>query len=597
MEAFIVSARKYRPQEFDSVVGQQHITRTLFNAVEKNQLGQALLFTGPRGVGKTTCARILAKMINRTSLEDQTDYSLNIFELDAASNNSVDDIRNLVDQVRFAPQVGSFKVYIIDEVHMLSQAAFNAFLKTLEEPPKHAVFILATTEKHKILPTILSRCQIYDFRRITVPDIVVQLKEIAAKENVQYEETALHLVAQKADGAMRDALSIFDRLVSFSEGNVTYAAAAELLSVLDFSYYFRLTDYILNNQGAEVIQTVHEILAKGFDMHLMVNGLANHLRNLWMCLDPRTIDLLDVSDDLKQRYLQQSAACSPNWLVFALKQLMDVDMQYKNSQQQQLLVEVSLLRLALPASDEKKNDQPEVVPSKNTQNSTTVSSALNSNPAKPSIASENQSTASTSIIPEQAIAEKAKTETPPAALETNISPASPVVTEPTSTPQPVRTAARRSGFSIAQSMQAEKEKNENTDEDTSLIAEKTEGFSLNEEHLVQYYRIFVETIKERDQTLIASTLQSLTPLKKGDYTIVIQLHSETQKTLIGECQTELMSFLREKLGHQAIELEINILAEEAENTVKSPNEKLEIILQNHPESQLLIDELGLKLDY
>ncbi len=354
MEAFIVSARKYRPQEFDSVVGQQHITRTLFNAVEKNQLGQALLFTGPRGVGKTTCARILAKMINRTSVDDQTDYTLNIFELDAASNNSVDDIRNLVDQVRFAPQVGSFKVYIIDEVHMLSQAAFNAFLKTLEEPPKHAVFILATTEKHKILPTILSRCQIYDFRRITVPDIVVQLKEIAAKENVQYEETALHLVAQKADGAMRDALSIFDRLVSFSEGNVTYAAAAELLSVLDFAYYFRLTDYILNNQGPEVIQTVHEILAKGFDMHLMVNGLADHLRNLWMCLDPRTLDLLDVSDDLKQKYREQSAKCTPAWLVFALKRLMEVDVQYKNSQQQQLLVEVSLLRLATPASDEKK---------------------------------------------------------------------------------------------------------------------------------------------------------------------------------------------------------------------------------------------------
>lgn len=597
MEAFVVSARKYRPQEFDSVIGQQHITRTLLNAVDKNQLGQSLLFTGPRGVGKTTCARILAKMINRTSIDDTTDYSLNIFELDAASNNSVEDIRNLVDQVRFAPQVGSYKIYIIDEVHMLSTSAFNAFLKTLEEPPKHAVFILATTEKHKILPTILSRCQIYDFRRINVSDIVINLKDIATKEGVNYEENALQLVAQKADGAMRDALSIFDRLVSFSEGNVTYKAAAELLSVLDYNYYFRITDALLAGQAVEVIETVHEILHKGFDLHLMINGLADHLRNLWMCKDSRTVNLLPVTDDLKSKYLEQSQQATGKWLVFALRRLMEVDLQYKASQQQQLLVEVCLLRLAAPDDEEKKNDTPPV--------KTTSGFTPKIAQSAPSISLESSEKPATSAAePQIDSIEENKTQTESVknveftpSGKTPVEAAQTVPTPRQVQNEPAKTAARRSGFSITASLNSINSEEVAENELATETIEKDADFSLSEEHLQQYYRLFVERTRERDQTLLASTLQSITPRKKDDYVIGISLHSETQKTLLGEVQTEMMAFLREKLGHAAIELDIEMLREEAENTVKTPKEKLDIILNEHPESQLLIDQLGLTLDY
>ena len=597
MEAFVVSARKYRPQEFDSVIGQQHITRTLLNAVDKNQLGQALLFTGPRGVGKTTCARILAKMINRTSIDDTTDYSLNIFELDAASNNSVEDIRNLVEQVRFAPQVGSYKIYIIDEVHMLSTSAFNAFLKTLEEPPKHAVFILATTEKHKILPTILSRCQIYDFRRINVSDIVINLKDIATKEGVNYEENALQLVAQKADGAMRDALSIFDRLVSFSEGNVTYKAAAELLSVLDYNYYFRITDALLAGQAVEVIETVHEILHKGFDLHLMINGLADHLRNLWMCKDSRTVNLLPVTDDLKSKYLEQSQQATGKWLVFALRRLMEVDLQYKVSQQQQLLVEVCLLRLAAPDDEEKKNDTPPV--------KTTSGFSPKIAQSAPSISLESSEKPATSAAEpkidsiEENItqAESVKNVECTPSGKTPVEAAQTVPTPRQVQNEPAKTAARRSGFSITASLNSINSEEVAENELATETIEKDADFSLSEEHLQQYYRLFVERTRERDQTLLASTLQSITPRKKDDYVIGISLHSETQKTLLGEVQTEMMAFLREKLGHAAIELDIEMLREEAENTVKTPKEKLDIILNEHPKSQLLIDQLGLTLDY
>lgn len=600
MEAFVVSARKYRPQEFDSVIGQEHITRTLLNAVDKNQLGQALLFTGPRGVGKTTCARILAKMINRTSIDDTTDYSLNIFELDAASNNSVEDIRNLVDQVRFAPQVGSHKIYIIDEVHMLSTNAFNAFLKTLEEPPKHAVFILATTEKHKILPTILSRCQIYDFRRINVPDIVVNLKDIASKEGVNYEENALQLVAQKADGAMRDALSIFDRLVSFSEGNVTYKAATELLSVLDYNYYFRITDALLAGQAVDVIETVHEILHKGFDLHLMINGLADHLRNLWMCKDPRTVNLLPITDDLKNKYLEQSKQATGKWLVFALRRLMEVDLQYKVSQQQQLLVEVCLLRLAAPDDEEKKNDTPPV--------KTTSSFSPKTAQTAPSVSLDQSKTPAASgasvVEPKIDSIQENKTQTesiknvefnPSGKAHAEVAQAAP---SPRQVPnEPPKTAARRSGFSITANLNSKNSELNVENEQATETVEKDADFSLSEEHLQQYFRLFVERTRERDQTLLASTLQSITPRKKDDYVIGISLHSETQKTLLGEVQTEMMAFLREKLGHAAIELDIEMLQEEAENTVKTPKEKLDIILKEHPKSQFLIDQLGLTLDY
>lgn len=347
MEQFVVSARKYRPQTFQDVVGQQAITNTLINAIESNHLAQALLFTGPRGVGKTTCARILARKINQEGYDDPTeDFAFNVFELDAASNNSVDDIRNLIDQVRIPPQTGKYKVYIIDEVHMLSSAAFNAFLKTLEEPPRHAIFILATTEKHKIIPTILSRCQIFDFKRITIADAASHLAEVATSQGVAYEEDALRIIAQKADGAMRDALSIFDRVVSYCGNNLTRQAVAENLNVLDFEYYIRITDLILNNDIPNLLLAFDDILSKGFDGHHFVAGLASHFRDLMVCKTPATLSLLDVGDHGKVLFGQQSQKTSMSFLLEGIEIANDCDLKYKTSQNQRLLIELCLMQLA-----------------------------------------------------------------------------------------------------------------------------------------------------------------------------------------------------------------------------------------------------------
>jgi DNA polymerase-3 subunit gamma/tau len=359
MEHFIVSARKYRPQTFEDVVGQQAITNTLESAIQNNHLAQALLFTGPRGVGKTTCARILAKRINQDSQEGTNldeDFAFNIFELDAASNNSVDDIRSLTDQVRIPPQTGHYKVYIIDEVHMLSQAAFNAFLKTLEEPPSHAIFILATTEKHKIIPTILSRCQIFDFKRIGVKDTKDYLHKIAKQEDINAEDDALHIIAQKADGALRDALSIFDRVVSFSGKNLTRQAVTENLNVLDYEAYFDCTDLLLANDIPGVLVQLNDILAKGFDAHHFIMGLASHFRDLLVAKDKATVALLEVGDAAKKKYLTQSEKTSVNFLLEAINLANDCDLKYKSSKNQRLLVELTLMQLAsLTKMGEKKN--------------------------------------------------------------------------------------------------------------------------------------------------------------------------------------------------------------------------------------------------
>ncbi len=347
MEQFIVSARKYRPLEFEDVVGQEAITATLQHAIDSHQLPQALLFCGPRGVGKTTCARILARKINEENggAEGQ-DFAFNIFELDAASNNSVDDIRSLIEQVRIIPQVGKYRVYIIDEVHMLSTAAFNAFLKTLEEPPAHAIFILATTEKHKIIPTILSRCQIYDFKRISVEDIKNHLKVVAEKENVQYEDDALHLIAQKADGALRDSLSIFDRMVTFTNKNLTFEKVAENLNVLDYDYYFKLTDALLANQIPDALLLLDEILKKGFDAHLFINGLGAHFRDVLISKTPSTVGLLEVGEATKAKYLEHAAKCPTAFLFGAIDIANQTDIQYKASKNPRLSVEIALMQMA-----------------------------------------------------------------------------------------------------------------------------------------------------------------------------------------------------------------------------------------------------------
>lgn len=359
MEQFIVSARKYRPKTFEDVVGQQAITNTLSNAIANNHLAQALLFTGPRGVGKTTCARILAKKINLQAADDQAsiedeDFAFNIFELDAASNNGVDDIRELTDQVRIPPQVGKYKVYIIDEVHMLSAAAFNAFLKTLEEPPKHVIFILATTEKHKIIPTILSRCQIFDFKRITVTDAKAYLSKIAEKEGVQAEDDALHIIAQKADGAMRDALSIYDRVVSFSGTNLTRQAVTENLNVLDYDVFFTSLDHILNNAIPQLLVQFNQTLAQGFNGQHYIAGLAAHCRDLLVCQHQETIPLLEVGQQTQERYFEQSKKCTKALLLKAIELANTCDFNYKNSQNQRLHVELCLMQLASLTFDSKK---------------------------------------------------------------------------------------------------------------------------------------------------------------------------------------------------------------------------------------------------
>jgi len=357
MEHFIVSARKYRPQIFADVVGQQAITNTLENAIKNNHLAQALLFTGPRGVGKTTCARILAKRINQESadtiLEDE-DFAFNIFELDAASNNSVDDIRNLTDQVRIPPQTGKYKVYIIDEVHMLSQSAFNAFLKTLEEPPAHAIFILATTEKHKIIPTILSRCQIFDSKRISVLDIKKYLHKIAKDEKVNADDDALHVIAQKADGALRDALSIFDRVVSYSGSNLSRQAVTENLNVLDYDVYFGITNLLLENNIPQILLEFNSVLSKGFEGHHFINGLASHFRDLLVAKDPATVALLEVGETTKKQYLQQSQKVDLRFLLQAIDQANECDLKYKTSKNQRLLVELTLMKIASITFDGKK---------------------------------------------------------------------------------------------------------------------------------------------------------------------------------------------------------------------------------------------------
>jgi DNA polymerase-3 subunit gamma/tau len=359
VDNFIVSARKYRPATFDTVVGQQHITNTLKNAIKNNQLAQAFLFCGPRGVGKTTCARILAKTINCTNLQPngeacgqcpscvsfQNGNSFNIHELDAASNNSVDDIRSLIEQVRIPPQGARYKVYIIDEVHMLSQAAFNAFLKTLEEPPHYAIFILATTEKHKILPTILSRCQIFDFNRIGVDDMSKHLEGIAKKENVAYEQDGLHIIAQKADGGLRDALSMFDQIVSFSGSNVTYRAVIDNLNILDYDYYFNITESLLAEETAKTLLFFDEILQKGFDGAHFISGLSEHFRNLLVSKDVATLKLLEVSEGIKAKYLQQAQAASVSFLLSALGIANQCDLNYKLSKNQRLQVELALLKI------------------------------------------------------------------------------------------------------------------------------------------------------------------------------------------------------------------------------------------------------------
>ncbi|MDN3667469.1 DNA polymerase III subunit gamma/tau [Algibacter miyuki] len=568
MEHFIVSARKYRPQTFKDVVGQQAITNTLLNAIENNHLAQALLFTGPRGVGKTTCARILAKMINSDGKETgEEDFAFNIFELDAASNNSVDDIRSLTDQVRIPPQVGKYKVYIIDEVHMLSQAAFNAFLKTLEEPPKHCIFILATTEKHKIIPTILSRCQIFDFKRITVKDAKNYLKYIAEEQGITADDDALHIIAQKADGAMRDALSIFDRVVSFSGKDLTRQAVTENLNVLDYETYFESTDLILENKIPDLLIQFNHTLSKGFDGHHFIAGLASHFRDLLVSKTPATIELLEVGEQTQTKYLEQSQKASQEFLMQGINLANDCDLKYKTSKNQRLLVELCLMQLASITFDgEKKNSKCYIIPSSYfKKKGITPIPVKVPKPAASVAPSAEAKTPSTPVSTPQAPAKQPEAET-----------VSNVVTNP-----PPR---RRSGLSLS-SIRAKKE---HQIKQLEVVVDEenlpTEPFT--EERFMEVWEFITNKIRKDGKHNLASILSMDTPKLKGT-NIHLEFPTETNKKEVTQNQFELMNYIRTTLSNFDISLVITVNEVTEKKYVFTDEDKYEKLKESNPNIEIL----------
>ena len=593
MENFIVSARKYRPQAFDQVVGQQHVTNTLLNAINQNHLAQALLFTGPRGVGKTTCARILAKMINsEEAAESDQDFSFNIFELDAASNNSVDDIRNLIDQVRFAPQVGHYKVYIIDEVHMLSQQAFNAFLKTLEEPPKHAIFILATTEKHKIIPTILSRCQIYDFKRITVEDIAAHLRHVAEKENIKVENEALHIIAQKADGALRDALSIFDRIVSFSGDEITYQDVIDNLRILDYDYYFRTTDLIMQGDRSGLLLIFDEILDNGFDGHLFINGLASHFRDLLVCKDPRTLDLLEVGERTRDRYKQQAQAVDANFLLRGLKLCGDVDVKYKGSNNPRLLVELCLLQLAELATGEpvkKKSAQPSEPVARQPEKATPKNAPKIITPA-PSQAKEEPKPAP-KHEPEVIEAKGAE----PPQEKKKETPAAPKPTGKGGFLEQKR--KRRSKLSITGTLSGEiKEENDEEEVDDTAPNPELPKDEFDETRLTNIWNEYLEIIKSEGKQRIFSSLSNKKLKLEENFTVMLLLENDIQVDFFNEEKAELLRFMREKLNNYSLQFRIEKTRQTQTLEPYSAQEKYEYMVKKNPHLQTLRKLLDLDVE-
>ena len=540
MDNFIVSALKYRPQTFKDVVGQSAITTTLEKAIENNHLAQALLFTGPRGVGKTSCARILAKLINsKGSVQTNEDYAFNIFELDAASNNSVDDIRNLTDQVRIPPQVGTYKVYIIDEVHMLSTNAFNAFLKTLEEPPKHCIFILATTEKHKIIPTILSRCQIFDFKRITVSDAKNYLKLIAKEQGIDADEDALHIIAQKSDGAMRDALSIFDRVVSFSGNKLTRKAVSENLNVLDHEVFFEATDLILNNQIPSLLLLFDSILNKGFEGQHFINGLASHFRDLFVALTPETLSLLESSNTVNEKYQVQASKTDSNFLSNALSLANECDLNYRGSRNQRLLVELCLMKLASVNFDgEKKKTSEFIIPAanfnSNTETTTTakVQSTETSNKSHPSkkLSKENLNGPDT---------DKAAS----------------VVENPTK-PAVAVSQRQTSGLSL-KSIQRKKDHQIKKMEVTVDRSELPKDV-FSQEQLIASWDAFVSILENKGRHNLAAILKIDVPKIKDESLIALEFPNSTNKIEVERQKVELLQFMRKELNNFDIDLDITV---------------------------------------
>ncbi|MDC1162140.1 DNA polymerase III subunit gamma/tau [Tenacibaculum sp.] len=561
MEHFIVSARKYRPQNFEDVVGQQAITNTLENAIKNNHLAQALLFTGPRGVGKTSCARILAKRINQEdATTDEEDFAFNIFELDAASNNSVDDIRSLTDQVRIPPQTGKYKVYIIDEVHMLSQAAFNAFLKTLEEPPAHAIFILATTEKHKIIPTILSRCQIFDFKRIGVLDAKNYLKTICVKENITADDDALHIIAQKADGAMRDALSIFDRVVSFSGNNLTRDAVTQNLNVLDYDTYFNMTDLLLTNKIPEVLIAFNVILSKGFEGHHFINGLASHFRDLLVAKDKVTIDLLEVGDNTKKKYLEQSTKANMQFLLTSIDKANECDLKYRTSKNQRLLVELTLMQIASITFDgAKKKSSNYIIPA-------TFFTALSPKPV---------STVKDVIAP--IVKEKTKVISPD---RTQVS------TEAKKTSKPRLEGVRRRSSSLSLKSVHEKK----VDKNTTILEENFDNHPkdvFTQEQLKETWNKYYFNLINNGEKSIASIISANEPKLSQGFTIIYSLPNKLMSDQLNRGKPKLLSFLRKNLNNYGISLQITINETVEKKFAYTPQEKYEKLKEKNP----LIEQL------
>ena len=577
MENYIVSARKYRPSTFQSVVGQKSLTQTLKNAIDAGKLAHAYLFCGPRGVGKTSCARIFAKTINCLhptpageacnecescqAFNEQRSY--NISELDAASNNSVDDIRQLVDQVRIPPQIGKYKVYIVDEVHMLSTAAFNAFLKTLEEPPHHAIFILATTEKHKILPTILSRCQVYDFQRITIADIAEHLQYVASQEGIQAEAEALSVIAQKADGGMRDALSIFDQISSFTAGNITYNAVIENLNVLDYEYYFRLTEAFLSANVPAALLLYKEICDKGFESQHFISGLSNHFRNLLVSKDASTLSLLEMGEATAKRYGEQAGKCDIRLLYKAMDLSNRCDLDYRVSNNKRFLVELMLIQicqLSMPA--EPMAQQPQLQSIKNT-------------PQQPSATTQ----ATTPVATPSAQAQPTQAPTPQA----------PRPSAQTYTPRPAATkpAVPRNGMP-APAIRINAQKTEQT------VEREKRRKPFTQDALVAAWLKYANTIP--DEVALFNTMQSHQPTLKGEIICKIEVESTIQQSLILVTKDALLDFIHNELENDYIDLETEIKVSTERRVSYNTGEILAAMKEDNPNLVKAVDMLNLEIE-
>lgn len=603
MDNFIVSARKYRPLTFQTVVGQQHITGTLKNAIKNNQLAQAFLFCGPRGVGKTTCARILAKTINcqnmgadaeacgvcDSCISFQNGNSFNFHELDAASNNSVDDIRSLIEQVRIPPQAGKYKTYIIDEVHMLSQAAFNAFLKTLEEPPAYAIFILATTEKHKILPTILSRCQIFDFNRIKVEDMALHLQDIAVKEGVNFDGDGLHLIAQKADGGLRDALSMFDQIVSFSDKNVTYKSVIENLNILDYDYYFRLTDHLLAEDVPASLLIFDEVLRKGFDGNHFITGLASHFRNLLVCRDVSTLKLLEVSEGIRQKYQAQAQLASASFLVSALNIANQCDLNYRTSKNQRLQVELALIKLCHIPSVLNLTDSMPAAPGEEQ-----VKKKLK--PLERSIPAEQPAGTPPPALPKEIpVPETSKAEVNESAAPDIQAPAAePAVKKAgTGIPKPSLTAGQPliPNLNDLEAVSSAGEAKE---------AEYITGDSRDEfspDTMLRYWNQYAEKIRNEGKINIFTIMTTHPPTLADGFNIELVIENKIQEELLGTEKVDLLNFMRTQLRNFGIELITKMAGPDSKKRLYTSAEKYQHMVEKNPKLEEFKQRFNLDLGF